>query len=189
MSQQAFVRSSRGTRQQNQPRDNDLNTAISQLASIPSLLRKKNRDWTKSTSKVHIPKPDQKRNPNPNTTMAQPLNPATATRADYNNSYINELPTLIGSGAHPMWKRMFDATIALFKALAEDDAMAVNNTQTFNTPAAQKNAQYFAWDFVMRTAVSLFFSVYRVFIGYGFVRMGGTPTLTLFTKLSIHNAN
>jgi hypothetical protein len=33
--------------------------------------------------------------------MAQPLNPATATRADYNNSYINELPPLVGSGAQP----------------------------------------------------------------------------------------
>jgi hypothetical protein len=107
--------------------------------------------------------------------MAQPLNPTTATRADYNNSYINELPTLIGSGAHPMWKRMFDATIALFKALAEDDAMAVNNTQTFNTPAAKKNAQYFAWDFVMRTAVSLFFFCLSGFYWMWFREDGRNP--------------
>lgn len=87
----------------------------------------------------------------------QPLNPATATRADFNNNYINELPAMIASqfpDAHPAWKRLFNANIALFKALAEDPAMAENNAQTFNTPAAKKNGQYFAWDFVMRTAVS-----------------------------------
>jgi hypothetical protein len=83
-----------------------------------------------------------------------PLDPATATRAQYNDQYINELPTMIPSDAHPQYKRLFNATIALFKTLAEDPAMAENNTQTFNTPAAKKNGQYFAWDFVMRTTVS-----------------------------------
>ena len=29
--------------------------------------------------------------------------------------------------------------------------MARNSLQTFDTPAADKNAQYFAWDLVMRT--------------------------------------
>jgi hypothetical protein len=83
-----------------------------------------------------------------------PLNPATATRAQFNDYYINELPIMIPSDAHPQYKRLFNATIALFKALGEDPAMAENNTQPFNTPAAKKNGQYFAWDFVMRTAVS-----------------------------------
>jgi hypothetical protein len=100
-----------------------------------------------------------------------PLNPATATRAEFNNNYINELPTIIPSDANPLWKRLFDTTIALFKALAEDDAMAVNNTQTFNTPAANKNSQYFAWDFVMRTAVSFLYPIKSV--------MDFAPTLTL----------
>jgi hypothetical protein len=85
---------------------------------------------------------------------SQNLNPATATRADFNNNYINELPSVVPEDAHPAYKRLFNATIALFKALAEDPAMAENNRQTFNTPAAKKNGQYFAWDFVMRTAVS-----------------------------------
>jgi hypothetical protein len=77
--------------------------------------------------------------------------------------YINELPTLVSRYAHPQWKRPFDSTIALFKALAEDEAMAVNNTQTFNTPAAQKNTQYFAWDFTTRTVVDFdFFRCVRV---------------------------
>ena len=57
-------------------------------------------------------------------------------------------PAIDGTG------RLYVANIALFKALAEDPAMAENNAQTFNTPAAKKNGQYFAWDFVMRTAVS-----------------------------------
>jgi hypothetical protein len=73
-----------------------------------------------------------------------PLDPATATRAEFNNNYINELPTIVPSDAHPQWKRLFNANTALFKALAEDPAMAENNTQTFNTPAAKKNGQYFA---------------------------------------------
>lgn len=37
--------------------------------------------------------------------------------------------------------------------------MAQNNQQTFNKSAANKNSQYFAWDFTMRTCVSIVLSL------------------------------
>jgi len=87
--------------------------------------------------------------------MSSPFDPATATRAEVLDVYVNGL----GAGphppdAHPKWLRLLDAAIALFKALGTDESMAQNNQQTFNTPAANKNSQYFAWDFTMRTCVS-----------------------------------
>ena len=85
--------------------------------------------------------------------MSAPLDPSTATRADFTASYTANMPS--PPNAHPKWTRLFDATLALFKAIGEDEIMARNSLQTFNTPARDKNAQYFAWDFVMRTVVSL----------------------------------
>lgn len=88
--------------------------------------------------------------------MSSPFDPATATRAEVLDVYVNGL----GAGphppdAHPKWVRLLDAAIALFRALGTDESMAQNNRQTFNTPAANKNSQYFAWDFTMRTCVSI----------------------------------
>jgi hypothetical protein len=85
--------------------------------------------------------------------MSQPLDPSTATRADFTSGYCTNVPPPTPN-ADPKWTRLFAAAIALFKALGEDETMARNSLQTFNTPATDKNAQYFAWDFVMRTIVS-----------------------------------
>jgi hypothetical protein len=57
-------------------------------------------------------------------------------------------------GANPKWVRVFNSLHALFKALAEHEGMARNNQQTYDTPAIDKNAQYFSWDFTARTFVS-----------------------------------
>lgn len=83
--------------------------------------------------------------------MSRPLSPATATRAEFTDSYINIPPP--PPFAHPKWARLFTAEIDVFKAIGQDESMARNNIQTFDTPATDKNAQYFAWDFVMRTIV------------------------------------
>ena len=85
--------------------------------------------------------------------MSRPLNPATATRAEFTESYTRLPPS--PPFAHPKWTRLFTAVLALYKAIGDNESMARNNLQTFNTPAADKNAQYFAWDFVMRTVVRL----------------------------------
>lgn len=81
-----------------------------------------------------------------------PLNPSTTTRATYTAKYTERPPPPIPN-ADPKWTRLLAAAIALFKALGEDESMARNSLQTFDTPAIDKNAQYFAWDFVMRTIV------------------------------------
>jgi hypothetical protein len=83
--------------------------------------------------------------------MSRPLDPSTATRADFTDSYINIAPP--PPSAHPSWSRLLLTEIALFKAIGQDSSMARNNIQTFDTPATDNNAQYFAWDFVMRTIV------------------------------------
>jgi hypothetical protein len=85
--------------------------------------------------------------------MSAPLDPSTATRADFTSGYCSNVPPP-PPNANSKWTRLFNAAIALFKALGEDETMARNSLQTFNTPAKDKNAQYFAWDFVMRTIVS-----------------------------------
>lgn len=84
--------------------------------------------------------------------MPGPLDPSTATRAEFTASYTDRPPPPVPN-ANPKWTRLFAAAIALFKALGEDETMARNSLQTFDTPATDKNAQYFAWDFVMRTIV------------------------------------
>lgn len=85
--------------------------------------------------------------------MSTTLDPSIATRADFTTSYTANTPS--PPNAHPKWTRLFNATLALFKAIDEDETMARNSLQTFNTPAADKNAQHIAWDFVMRTVASL----------------------------------
>jgi len=90
--------------------------------------------------------------------MSRPLDPSTATRADFTNSYTAN-PPQPPPNAHPKWIRLWNAMLALYKAIGEDETMARNNLQTFNTPAIDKNAQYFAWDFVMRTVVSFAFGL------------------------------
>lgn len=85
--------------------------------------------------------------------MSRPLNPSTATRAQYTASYTSLSPPPPPL-AHPKWARLWTAIKTLFKAIGEDESMTRNNLQTFDTPATDKNAQYFAWDFAMRTIVS-----------------------------------
>jgi hypothetical protein len=80
------------------------------------------------------------------------LDPSIATRAEFTASYTEKPPPSLPN-ANPKWTRLFAAAIALFKAIDEDETMARNSLQTFSTPATDKNAQYFAWDFVMRTIV------------------------------------
>jgi hypothetical protein len=53
--------------------------------------------------------------------------------------------------------RLVKSLLALIKALGEHEGMRNNNAQTYMTPAKHKNAQYFAWDFVRRTIVSVSF--------------------------------
>lgn len=81
------------------------------------------------------------------------LNPSVNLRADYNaRYYCMPAPP---EGANPKWVRVFNSLHALFKALAEHEGMARNNRQTYDTPAIDKNAQYFSWDFTARTFVSI----------------------------------
>lgn len=89
--------------------------------------------------------------------MSTPLDPSKATRAEFKSGYVTNVPPP-PLNADPKCTRLFAAAIALFKALGEDESMARNNLQTFSTPATDKNAQYLAWDFVMRTIVSVFAS-------------------------------
>ena len=86
--------------------------------------------------------------------MSHPLDPSTATRADFTTGYCTNVPPP-PPNAHPKWTRLFAAALALFAALGQDSSMARNNLQTFDTPATDKNAQYFAWDFVYRTIVRI----------------------------------
>ncbi|GAB7324386.1 hypothetical protein MBLNU13_g08328t1 [Cladosporium sp. NU13] len=86
--------------------------------------------------------------------MSGPLDPSTAARAKVTARYTDTPPPSLPN-AHPKCTRLFTAILALFKAIGEDEKMARNSLQTFTTPAADKNAQYFAWDFVMRTVVRL----------------------------------
>lgn len=84
-----------------------------------------------------------------------PLNPNTATRAEFTASYLSILPLPTDSDISPKWTRLVNSLLALIKALGEHEAMQRNNQQTYMTPAINKNAQYFAWDFVGRTIVSI----------------------------------
>lgn len=88
-----------------------------------------------------------------------PLDPNTSTRAEFTASYLSIAPLPTDSGASPKWTRLVNSLLSLIKALGEHEAMQRNNQQTYMTPAENKNAQYFAWDFVGRTIVSscLFF--------------------------------
>lgn len=84
-------------------------------------------------------------------TVSGPLDSSTAIRADFKTSYTATIPS--PPNAHPKSIRLFNTSLTLFKAIGEDAKMARNSLQTFNTPATDKNVQYFAWDFVMRTVV------------------------------------
>jgi hypothetical protein len=55
-----------------------------------------------------------------------PLDPSTATRADFTSGYSTNVPPR-PPNADPKWTRLFAAAIALFKALGEDETMARNN--------------------------------------------------------------
>jgi hypothetical protein len=83
------------------------------------------------------------------------LNPNTSTRAEFTASYLS-LPLPSDSSVNPKWSRLVNSLLALIKALGEHEGMRNNNGQTYMTPAKDKNVQYFAWDFVGRTIVSLF---------------------------------
>jgi hypothetical protein len=58
--------------------------------------------------------------------------------------------------------RPVNSLLALIKALGEHEAMQRNNEQTYMTPAKDKNAQYFAWDFVRTIVGLLVFSFYLI---------------------------
>lgn len=81
-----------------------------------------------------------------------PLDPNTSTRAEFTANHLAFPPP--PDDANPKWTRLFKALIALIKAIGEDEGMARNNQQAYMTPAIDKNAVYFAWDFVGRTIVS-----------------------------------
>lgn len=80
-------------------------------------------------------------------------NPFDGTRSEVTHAFLHEIPVPPPELRDPQWAEVFDSLRALFKALAEHDAMARNNSQLFSTPAHDKNAQYFCWDFVFRTIV------------------------------------
>ncbi|OQN96952.1 hypothetical protein B0A48_16926 [Cryoendolithus antarcticus] len=79
---------------------------------------------------------------------ALPLDPDVASRAQYTVRYL-QAP--VPENASPQWLKYFNGLMKLVRLLGEHEGMARNNTQTFNTPAFEKNNVYFAWDFVGRT--------------------------------------
>ena len=88
------------------------------------------------------------------------LNPNTSTRAEFTASYLAIAPLSADPSVSAKWTRLVNSLLALVKALGEHEAMQRNNQQTFMTPAKDKNAQYFAWDFVGRTLVGAFEDFY-----------------------------
>ena len=94
-----------------------------------------------------------------------PPNPNTSTRAEFTASYLAIAPLPSDPSVSAKWTRLVNSLLALIKALGEHEAMQRNNQQTYMTPAKDKNAQYFAWDFVGRTIVgSLFYFCFRCVI-------------------------
>jgi len=81
--------------------------------------------------------------------------PNTSTRAEFTASYLAIAPLPADPSVSAKWTRLVNSLLALIKALGEHEAMKRNNQQTYMTPAKDKNAQYFAWDFVGRTIVSV----------------------------------
>ena len=88
--------------------------------------------------------------------------PNTSTRAELTASYLAIAPLPADPSVSAKWTRLVNSLLALIKALGEHEAMKRNNQQTYMTPAKDKNAQYFAWDFVGRTIVSSFNFCYKV---------------------------
>lgn len=97
-----------------------------------------------------------------------PPNPNTSTRAEFTASYLAIAPLPADPSVSAKWTRLVNSLLALIKALGEHEAMQRNNQQTYMTPAKDKNAQYFAWDFVGRTIVGGFFfqlcSLFAIYI-------------------------
>ena len=85
-----------------------------------------------------------------------PPNPNTSTRAEFTASYLAIAPLPADPSVSAKWTHLVNSLLALIKALGEHEAMQRNNQQTYMTPAKDKNAQYFAWDFVGRTIVGGF---------------------------------
>jgi len=79
--------------------------------------------------------------------------PNTSTRAEFTASYLAIAPLPSDLEISAKWTRLVNSLLALIKALGEHEAMQRNNQQTYMTPAKDKNAQYFAWNFVGRTIV------------------------------------
>lgn len=88
-----------------------------------------------------------------------PPDPNTSTRAEFTASYLAIAPLPADPSVSAKWTRLVNSLLALIKALGEHEAMQRNNQQTYMTPAKDKNAQYFAWDFVGRTIVGSTISV------------------------------
>jgi hypothetical protein len=96
-----------------------------------------------------------------------PPNPNTSTRAEFTASYLAIQPLPEDPSISPKWTRLVNSLLALIKALGEHEAMQRNNKQTYMTPAKDKNAQYFAWDFVGRTIVGgVFLSFLELLVCY-----------------------
>ena len=102
--------------------------------------------------------------------------PNTSTRAQFTASYLAIAPVPTDPNVSAKWTRLVNSLLALIKALGEHEAMQRNNQQTYMTPAKDKNAQYFAWDFVGRTVVGSFSFLH--FVCHA-INMMNTPTCSV----------
>lgn len=82
--------------------------------------------------------------------MAARLDPRTNTREEFT---LAALQQPIPDDADPQWADLNQTLKDLMLKLLNHDAMRVNKTQPFMTPAASKNKVYFLWDSVSRTLV------------------------------------
>ena len=87
-----------------------------------------------------------------------PVDPNTTTREAFTQ---NILDIQIPSDALQEWADAVRHQQGLYKALYDHEAMAPNRQQTFMTPAKQKSAVYFLWDFVGRTLQFLYMVDYK----------------------------
>ncbi|OCL01330.1 hypothetical protein AOQ84DRAFT_350832 [Glonium stellatum] len=76
------------------------------------------------------------------------MDPHKSTREEFTKNIIS-IP--LPSEASPKWTEEVNKLRELLDKLAHHPAMASNLSQTYMTPAADKNKVYFMWDYVGRT--------------------------------------
>lgn len=82
--------------------------------------------------------------------MPPRLDPNTNTREEFTRAALQQP---IPDNADPKWKDLNQTLKDLILKLLEHDAMRVNKSQPFMTPAANKNRVYFLWDLTSRILV------------------------------------